>query len=120
MGSLWRVQSGKTAYYLKEQGKNVLILEAKHIASGQTERTTAKITSQHGLKYSKLIKDMGEDRAWLYARANEEAIHEYERLIRKLRIDCGFEKKAAYIYSTQREQELQEEAKVAVRLGIDA
>ena len=90
MESLWRMQTGKivqpdilgvrshwdvivigagltgilTAYYLKEQGKNVLVLEAKEIASGQTERTTAKITSQHGLKYSELIKDIGEEKAY--------------------------------------------------------
>ena len=36
-----------TAYYLKERGKKVLVLEADRIASGQTERTTAKSTSQH-------------------------------------------------------------------------
>ena len=109
-----------TAYYLKEQGKSVLVLEAKEAASGQTERTTAKITSQHGLKYSKLIKDIGEEKARLYALANEEAIREYERLIRKLNIDCQFEKTAAYLYSTQNASVLQAEAKAAIRLGIDA
>ena len=146
MESLWRMQTGKivqpdilgvrshwdvivigagltgilTAYYLKEQGKNVLVLEAKEIASGQTERTTAKITSQHGLKYSKLIKDIGEEKARLYALANEEAIREYERLIKKLNIECEFEKTAAYLYTTRNASLLQEEAAAAVRLGIDA
>lgn len=38
-----------TAYYLQEQGKKVLVLEADRVGSGQTERTTAKITSQHGI-----------------------------------------------------------------------
>ena len=33
------------AYYLQEKEKQVLVLEAAEIASGQTERTTAKITS---------------------------------------------------------------------------
>ena len=150
MESLWRKQTGKiiqrnvaggkreekshwdvivvgagltgilTAYYLKEQGKSVLVLEAKEVALGQTERTTAKITSQHGLKYSKLIKDIGEEKARLYALANEEAIREYERLIHTLNIDCQFEKTAAYLYSTENATALQEEAKAAVRLGIDA
>ena len=109
-----------TAYYLKEQGMKVLVLEAKEIASGQTERTTAKITSQHGLKYRKLIQDIGEEKARLYALANEAAIREYERLIRTLKIDCEFEKTAAYLYSEQDEDVLQEEVKAAVRLGIDA
>ena len=103
-----------TAYYLKEQGMKVLVLEAKEIASGQTERTTAKITSQHGLKYRKLIQDIGEEKARLYALANEASIREYERLIRTLKIDCNFEKTAAYLYSEQDEDVLQEEAKAAV------
>ena len=109
-----------TAYYLKEQGMKVLVLEAKEIASGQTERTTAKITSQHGLKYRKLIQDIGEEKARLYALANEASIREYERLIRTLKIDCEFEKTAAYLYSEQDEDVLREEVKAAVRLGIDA
>jgi len=109
-----------TAYYLKEQGMKVLVLEAKEIASGQTERTTAKITSQHGLKYRKLIKDIGEEKARLYALANESAIREYEKLIRTLGINCQFEKTAAYLYSEQDEDVLQEEVRAALRLGIDA
>ena len=109
-----------TAYYLKDQGMKVLVLEAKEIASGQTERTTAKITSQHGLKYRKLIKDIGEEKARLYALANESAIREYERLIRTMNVDCQFEKTAAYLYSEQDEDVLREEVKAAVRLGIDA
>ena len=63
-----------TAYFLQKQGKRVLIVEAKTIASGQTERTTAKITSQHGLKYAELIRNVGEEKAKLYAQANEQAI----------------------------------------------
>lgn len=55
-----------TAYYLQEQGKRVLLLEAAETASGQTGRTTAKITSQHGLKYSTLIHTVGEKKARLY------------------------------------------------------
>ena len=109
-----------TAHYLKEQGIKVLVLEAKEIASGQTERTTAKITSQHGLKYRKLIKDIGEEKARLYALANESAIREYERLIRTMNVDCQFEKTAAYLYSEQDEDVLREEVKAAVKLGIDA
>ena len=39
-----------TAFYLQESGKKVLVLEAKTVGSGQTERTTAKITSQHDMQ----------------------------------------------------------------------
>lgn len=108
------------AFYLKELGKDVLVLEANEIASGQTERTTAKITSQHGLKYSKLIKTIGMEKARLYAKANEAAIKEYERLIQKNGIACQFEKAPAYLYTCEDAAALEEEAKAAALLGIDA
>ena len=108
------------AYYLKEQGIDVLVLEANEIASGQTERTTAKITSQHGLKYDKLIRTVGMKKAKLYAEANEAAIREYERLIRDQGIDCQFERLPAYLYSWQEKEALIKEAEAAVSLGIDA
>ena len=40
---------------LQRAGHQVVILEAKRIASGQTQNTTAKITSQHGMIYRRLI-----------------------------------------------------------------
>lgn len=109
-----------TAYYLKQEGKKVLVLEAKTIASGQTERTTAKITSQHGLKYSTLLKKVGKKKAKLYAQANEQAIEEYDRLIREKNISCEFERVPAYLYTLRDPQILEEEAKAASSLGIDA
>ncbi|MBQ8278251.1 MAG: FAD-dependent oxidoreductase [Roseburia sp.] len=150
MESLWRKQTGKiepkqsvnqfsireshwdvvvvgagmagilTAYFLQQKGKRVLVVEAKTIASGQTERTTAKITSQHGLKYAKLIKNVGEEKAKLYALANEQAIAQYARLVKEKGIDCQFERVNAYIYSTSQYLVLKEEAKAAERLGIHA
>lgn len=108
------------AYYLKEEGKNVLVLEADVIASGQTERTTAKITSQHAVKYSKLIKKVGIDKARMYAQANELAIREYERLIQSKGIECQFERLTAYLYTLQEKALLEEEAKAALSLGINA
>lgn len=126
------------AYYLQQAGKQVLVLEADKIASGQTEKTTAKITSQHGLKYAKLVETVGKERAELYARANQEAIDEYERLIREKKIDCEFTRGLAYLYvdkdeavssqiapsgqstPTEAEAVLRKEAKAAKELGIPA
>ena len=107
-----------TAYYLKERGKKVLVLEADRIASGQTERTTAKITSQHNLKYSKLIQTLGMKKANMYAQANEAAIREYEWLIKKCGIDCQFERVPAYLYTLKGAEALEKEAEAASHLGI--
>jgi len=106
------------AYYLQEKGKKVLVLEAAEIGSGQTERTTAKITSQHDLKYRTLIKKVGVKKAKLYARANEEAINEYERLIQKLKIECDFKRCPSYLYTQRDKKVLWEEAQAAAYLGI--
>lgn len=108
------------AYYLQEAGRQVLVLEADKIASGQTGNTTAKITSQHGLKYSSLMYTIGRKKAELYAKANEQAIREYERLIREKKIECGFKRLPAYLYSTESEELLKREARAAALLGIDA
>lgn len=108
------------AFFLQEEGKNVLVLEADRIASGQTERTTAKITSQHALKYSKLIRQTGIDKARQYAQANQLAIREYEQLIERLGINCQFERLPAYLYTLKEKGLLEEEARAASSLGIDS
>lgn len=108
------------AYYLQRQGKKVLIVEAKTIASGQTEGTTAKITSQHGMKYTELIKNIGEEKAKLYAQANERAISQYARLVKDEKIECQFERVDSFLYSTSRDMILKQEAKDAEKLGIYA
>lgn len=108
------------AFYLQERGKRVLVLEAKTVASGQTGRTTAKITSQHGLKYSKLIKKVGEKKARLYAQANQEAIKEYDRLIHEKGIECQFKRVPAYLYTQQDQDALKKEVEVATQLGINS
>ncbi|MBQ9990442.1 MAG: FAD-dependent oxidoreductase [Lachnospiraceae bacterium] len=111
-----------TAWYLKEAGKKVLILESGTVASGQTGRTTAKITSQHGLKYDTLIKKIGKERAGLYAGANQKAIDAYEELIQENQIDCEFKRCPAYLYTTAKVNSglLKREADAAKSLGIPA
>lgn len=41
-----------TAHALSKRGVGAVILEAERIAGGQTQNTTAKITSQHGIHLS--------------------------------------------------------------------
>ena len=77
-----------TAYLLQREGRRAVVLERYFIGSGQTQNTTAKITSQHGLCYAGLIKKYGIEKARQYGFANEEARKEYERLIEKEQIAC--------------------------------
>ncbi len=108
-----------TAYKLKEQGVDSIILEAGEICSGQTKNTTAKITSQHGEVYDRITKYYGHELAVQYAAANENAITEYEKIITQRKIKCDFEKKDAYLYSTEKENTLDREYMSASAAGID-
>ena len=107
-----------TAWFLQQQGNDVIVLEADEVGSGQTGNTTAKITSQHGLTYGKLLYNQGIELAGLYARANEEAIQSYKKLIRNENIFCDLEEKPAYLYTKKDIHSLMVEAETASRLGI--
>lgn len=110
------------AYLLQEKGQEVIVLEAKEIASGQTKNTTAKITSQHGLLYHDMIRKCGIERAKGYAKANEAAIELYREIITKEGIACQFEELPSFLYSTEEAgaEKLKQEAQAARTLGIQA
>lgn len=110
------------AYLLQEKGQEVIVLEAKEIASGQTKNTTAKITSQHGCIYHDMIKQAGFERAKGYARANEAAIQLYKEIITKEGIACHFEELPSFLYSQKEVGRdcLRKEARAAKALGIKA
>lgn len=108
-----------TAYLLQKEGRQVTVLEAKRIGGGQTQNTTAKITSQHGMIYHRLARTLGEAKAQQYAKANQTAVEEFRRLITEEEIPCDFEEKDAYVYGND-VQILKEEAETAVRLGLPA
>ncbi len=109
-----------TGYYLKQAGMKAILLEADRIGGGQTKNTTAKITSQHGLIYSRLIRTFGIGMAKHYAQINEAAIEEYERLILEKGIACDFVRCPACLYSTVEDTLLKQEAEAAKALGIAA
>jgi glycine/D-amino acid oxidase-like deaminating enzyme/nitrite reductase/ring-hydroxylating ferredoxin subunit len=105
---------------LKSAGKEVVVLEAERIGSGQTAGTTAKITSQHGLKYQYLLEHFGKDKANLYAKSQNEAISRYALLIRDRKIDCDWKEVNAYLYSCYSKEQLIKETEAAKTLGISA
>ncbi len=108
-----------TALQLQQSGRQVVVLEASRIASGQTRHTTAKITMQHGLIYHKLISQFGIKVASDYAEANQCAIDEYRRIISNNHIDCDFEEECSYIYS-QSSEKLKLEERAALSLNLPA
>lgn len=103
---------------LAQAGAQVLLVEADHICDGTTKGTTAKITSQHGLLYHKLIRRFGTEKAGLYLAANQAALEKYRTLCRD--IDCGFQEKDAYVYSLDNRKKLEQEVSALESLGVPA
>lgn len=103
---------------LGREGVDYVLIEADRICSGVTRNTTAKITSQHGLIYDKLIREFDAETARLYLQANEAALKEYRVLAEGL--DCGFETKDNYVYSTGSLYKLEKEMAALERIGAGA
>ncbi len=106
------------AYKLKQRGVNCIVLEADKICRGVTQNTTAKITSQHGFIYDKLIKNFGEEKALMYLESNEKAIDDFRRLAEN--IPCDFENKDNVVYSTDNIRKVEKELKSLERIGYKA
>lgn len=106
------------AYFLKNAGVDYMLVEGKTIGSGITQNTTAKITSQHGLIYERLINDFGKEKAYLYLWANQEALEKYRQLSRKIK--CDFQEKSAYVYSKWDRWAIEEEIRAVNSLGFPA
>ncbi len=106
------------AHMLQEAGIDYILIEAKEICSGITQNTTAKLTVQHGLIYDRLIKTRGLDAAKQYYSANAAALAQYRRLCRD--VECEFEERDAFVFSTDGAHELISEVKAYQRVGGDA
>ncbi len=107
-----------TAYMLKSSGIDCVVLEKNTVGSGTTAGTTAKITSQHGLIYHKLLKQRGRDMAALYYRLNQAAVEKFRKLSEKY--PCEFETKDNYIYTTDSRTKIYEELQALYDIGADA
>lgn len=106
------------AWRLQQAGVDYLLIEADRICGGTTGKTTAKITSQHGLVYDKIFKRYGPDAARIYYDANEAAIGEYSRICADM--DCDFERKDNFIYTLNTPEKLERELHTLEGIGAQA
>lgn len=106
------------AYKLSLSGVNYILIEADKVGTGTTEKTTAKVTSQHGLIYSKIIKEFGVEEARNYLLFNEAAIQQYRDICKK--IGCSFEEEDSYVYSVDSLKKLETEMKALQKINCKA
>lgn len=106
------------AYMMEQAGVDYTLVEADRICSGITKNTTAKIISQHGLIYDKLIRKFGVEKAGLYLRANEEALNKYREYCKN--IECDFEQKDSFVYSLDNRDKIDKELVALEKIGFSA
>lgn len=106
------------AYFLEKAGVDYVLVEGSRIASGITRNTTAKITSQHGVIYSKILRTAGHEMAQMYLNANQTALAEYKKLCADIK--CDFEEICAYTYSISDRKKIEDEVKAVNNLGFKA
>jgi glycine/D-amino acid oxidase-like deaminating enzyme/nitrite reductase/ring-hydroxylating ferredoxin subunit len=110
------------ATLLKRAGKTVAIIEADRMAAGVSGHTTAKVTSLHQLIYSELIKNLGEEKAKLYAESNQEGIEQVATFVQQEGIDCDFKRTDCYTFAESKDSltKVESEVEAALKLGLPA
>ena len=106
------------AWQLSREGVACTLIEADRICRGITANTTAKLTSQHGFVYHKLIRRFGEEKARMYYDANAAALKAFRELSRQ--IPCDLEGEKNGIYSRDDPAILEREWDAVTKLGIPA
>ena len=111
-----------TAYLLKQRGKQVAVFDKWQVGGDISGFTTGKVTSQHGITYSELIKKFGSQTAKLYGKANQEAIKLIEDIIATERIECGWRRTDNYVFTEKPDEveKFRQEAVDAKKLGLPA
>jgi len=110
------------ALLLKREGLRVALVEADRVGRGVSGYSTAKVTSQHSLTYSKLEASFGKTGAATYGEANEAGLALIVRLAQELGIDCDLRRRPAYTWTeSEGEREtLEQEARAARAAGLPA
>ncbi len=110
------------AYLLAGRGEKTALIEAGGICDGTTGNTTGKVTIQHGIIYSSLLKKYGFETVKTYAKAQTDAVEFIRETVKKEAIDCQLINNSAFIYASREEdiESVYREYETAVKLGIDA
>lgn len=101
------------AHYLKESGREVVVVEMDRIASKKTRKTTAVITALQDMMYS----DYPIDTAKLFLKANLSALEEYKKLAKEY--DFDFEECSSFKYAENNEEKLEKEYECLKNMGVD-
>ena len=93
-----------TGLLLQKAGKSVLIAEAHNTGFGTTGGTSAHLNTFLDTSYGAIEKNFGEGEDQLVADGVQQALDLIDENVEVLHIDCGYEKKSAYMFSADKKQ----------------
>lgn len=110
-----------SAYYLKDSGLKVAVVEKDTYISKTSANTTGKVTWLQGLMYQNLVKHYGFDVAKQYYKSNFEALEEIKRIIDFERIRCDVKVVKHYIYTNDESNvsNIEEEYNILKQMNLD-
>ena len=108
------------AYMLRSVGVDCIVAEAGRICGGITKNTTAKITSQHGLIYDKMIRRIGVEGARAYFKAQSLAIEKYHSICNEKGIECDMTEADSFVYSLDDRKKIEREVLALNKIGCSA
>lgn len=98
-----------TAYHLKDENYNIVLIDKDKVGYGVTSKTTGKLTYMQGDIYSKIENMYDFTVAKKYLDSQRYAIKKAEEIIEKHQIDCNFQKVDSYIFETENAKLLNKE-----------
>lgn len=114
------------AYLLAKAGHSVMLVEKARLCGGETHFTTAHISYPSDIRMRELVKKFGENHACAVWDAGQAAAEQIRRNVCHEEIDCAFGHVPGYLYAAEdapldaETAHLQEDAKLAQKLGFDA
>ena len=106
------------AYKLKKSGLKVVVLERGQLFCGESARTTAKITTIHGIKYTDMIKNSGFETAKKYYLAALDGMNFLVDTVSELNSDCNLKKMPLVLYAMENSEKLLSEYATLSRLNV--
>jgi glycine/D-amino acid oxidase-like deaminating enzyme len=115
------ITGAMAAYYLAEAGVHSVLLDKRDIGTGSTSGSTALLQYEVDVPLRTLTKKIGAAKASRSYQLCYETIGQIEKLAKKLKLDCGFEKKPSLFVARKTEEipELREELRLRRKLGFD-
>ncbi len=89
-------------YFLKDSNLNITLVDSNNIASGQTSKSTGKLTYLQGLLLNKIENIYDRDTAIKYLNSQKDAIEIIKEIIIENNIKCDFESNNSYVFTSKK------------------